>query len=174
MDTPSDKSLNNSSINLGEGSQSNDSEIKAKLPKINLRPFSGDPINFQSFFDSFKIAIDDNNKLSSIDKINYLCNLLNGAAAAVIQGLPLTSENYEAAKAILKKRYGNKQTIINAHMEGLVKIPVVTPHDGIKQLRQFFDHIENHIRSPQSLGIESESYGKLLIPLIMEKLPREL
>ena len=106
--------------------------------------------------------------------MNYLRSLLNGAAAVAIQGLPLTSENYEVAKAILNKRYGNKQTIINAHMEGLVKIPAVTPHDGLKQLRQFFDRIENHIRSLQSLGIESESYGKLLIPLIMEKLPGEL
>ena len=51
VDTPSDKSLNNSSINFGEGSQSNDSEIKVKLPKINLLLFSGDPINFQPFFD---------------------------------------------------------------------------------------------------------------------------
>ena len=121
-----DKLLNNSSIKLGEGSQSNDLGIKAKLPKINLRPFSGDPINLQPFLDSFKSAIDDNKKLSSIDKMNYLRSLLNGAAAAAIQGLPLT-ENYEAAKAILNKRYGNKQTIINAHMEGLVKIPAVTP-----------------------------------------------
>ena len=100
--------------------------------------------------------------------------MLNGAAAAAIQGLPLTSENYEAAKAILNKRYGNKQTIIDAHMEGLVKTPAVTLHDGLKQLRQFFYRIENHIPSLQSLGIESELYGKLLIPLIMEKLPREL
>ena len=46
VDTPSDKALINSSINLGEGSQSNDSEIKAKLPKINLRPFSGDLLIF--------------------------------------------------------------------------------------------------------------------------------
>ena len=46
VDTPPDKSLNNGSIILEEGLQSNDSEIKAKLPKINLRPFSGDPINF--------------------------------------------------------------------------------------------------------------------------------
>ena len=60
VDTPSDKSLDNSSINLGEGSESNDSEIKARLPKISLRSFSGDPINFQPFFDSFKSAIDDN------------------------------------------------------------------------------------------------------------------
>ena len=82
--------------------------------------------------------------------MNSLRSLLNGAAAAAIQGLPLTSENYEAAMAILNKRYRNKQTIINAHMEGLVKISAVT-HDGLKQLRQFFDLIENHIRSLQSL-----------------------
>ena len=70
--------------------------------------------------------------------MNYLHSLLNGAAAAAIQGLPLTSENYKVAKAILNKRYGNKQMIINAHMEGLVKIPAVTPHDVLKQLKQFF------------------------------------
>ena len=57
-------------------------------------------------------------------------------------------------------------------MEGLVKIPAVTPHDRLKQLRQLFDSMENHIL--KSLGIESQSYGKLLIPLIMKKLPREL
>ena len=79
--------------------------------------------------------------------MNYLCSLLNGAAATAIQGLPLTSENYEVAKAILNKRYGNKQMIINAQMEGLVKIPALTPHGGLKQLRQFFDRIKNHIGS---------------------------
>ena len=62
--------------------------------------------------------------------MNHLRSVLNGAAAAAaaIQGLPLTTENYEAAKAILTKRYANEQTIINAHIEGLVEIPAVTPH----------------------------------------------
>ena len=97
-----DKSPNNgsASINVGEGSQSNDKKIKAKLPRICSRPFSGDPTKFQPVFDVFKSAIDNNTKLSSIDKMNYLRRLRNGAAAAAIQGLPLTSESYKEAKTI--------------------------------------------------------------------------
>ncbi|XP_044183283.1 uncharacterized protein LOC122963962 [Acropora millepora] len=94
---------------------------RAKLPKITLKKFYGDPIPFTPFWDSFKSTVDDNPSLSDIDKFNYLRSLLEGSAAGAIRGLPLTAENYGAAKDILKKRFGQPQIIINAHMEGLVK-----------------------------------------------------
>ena len=39
-------------------------------------------------------------------------NLLEGSATGAIQGLPLTPENYGAAKDILKKRFGQPHVII--------------------------------------------------------------
>ena len=148
--------------------------VKAKLPKISLKRFHGDPMLFSPFWDSFVSAVYENQALSDVDKFNYLKTLVEGTAAAAIRGLPLTADNYEAAKNILKKRFGQPQVIINAHMEGLVKIAGVASDSNLKRLRELYDQVEAHIRALQAIGVESESYGKLLIPLLMEKLPANL
>ena len=129
---------------------------------------------FSPFWDSFVSAVDENKALSDVDKFNYLKTLVEGTAAAAIRGLPLTADNYEAVKNILKKRFGQPQVIINAHMEGLVMIAAVASDSNLKRLRELYDQVEAHIRALQALGVESESYGKLLIPLLMEKLPANL
>jgi len=100
-----------------------------------------------------------------------LNNLLEGSAAGAIRGLPLTAENYGAAKAILKKRFGQPQIIINGHMEGLVKVAPVTVDNDLKRLRFLYDRVQGHVRALQGLGIQCESYGKLLVPLLKEKRP---
>ena len=51
--------------------------------------------------------------------------MLEGPASGGVRGLPLTAENYESAESILKKRFVQPQVIINAHMEGLVKVSAV-------------------------------------------------
>ena len=140
--------------------------VKAKLPKISLKKFHGEAMLFSPFWDSFVSAVDENQTLSYVEKFNYLKSL------AAIRGLPLTADNYEAAKNILKKRFGQPQIIINAHMESLVKIAAVT--SDLKRLRELYDQVEAHVRALQALGVESGSYGKLLIPLLMEKLPTNL
>ena len=43
-------------------------------------------------------------------------------ALDAISGLSLMASNYEEAIAILKKRFGNKQQIINRHMDILVNV----------------------------------------------------
>jgi len=47
---------------------------------------------------------------------NYLISLLEWSAAEAISALILTASNYVAIE-ILKVRFGNKQQIINRHME---------------------------------------------------------
>ena len=168
-DKSSAHSVHSNSNSFAEGSG-----LRAKLPKITLKKFHGDPILFTPFWDSFVSAVDMNHALSDVDKFNYLRSLLEGSAAGAIRGLPLTGGNYEAAKNVIRKRFGQPQVIINAHMEGLVKIASVTSDNDLKRLRQLYDKVEAHIRALQALGVECQSYGKLLIPLLMEKLPGEL
>jgi hypothetical protein len=112
--------------------------------------------------------------LSNIDKLNYLNSLLENTAADAISGLTLTSGNYNEAIVILKKRFGNKQLAINKHMDILLNLyPVTSVHD-LKGLRSLYDTVESHIRALKSLGIPSQSYGNLLCPMLMNKLPQEL
>ena len=56
----------------------------------------------------------------------------------VISGLSLTNDNYYEAVNSLKNRYGNKQMIISAHMNTLVKFPKVLDED-VKSLRKFYN-----------------------------------
>ena len=60
-----------------------------------------------------------NTKLAPVDKFNYLNSLLLNSASEATSGLSLTAANYDEAITILKRRFGNKQLIINRHMETL-------------------------------------------------------
>ena len=59
--------------------------------------------------------------------------------------------------------------IINAHMKGLVKISAVSIDNDLRCLGLLCDEVE--AQALQALEINSESYGKLLIPSLLEKLP---
>ena len=89
------------------------------LPKINIKSFGGDPLQWLTFWDSFSAAIDKNHRLSDIEKMNYLNGMLKGEAARAISGLPLTEENYKKAIELLQERFGKPQISTNAYMESL-------------------------------------------------------
>ena len=114
--------------------------------------------------------MDQNEYLSEMDNFNHLKTLVHGAAATTIAGLSLTSANCKVALDLIKGRFANKQVIISAHMERLLKLP----SGDIRKLRELFDIIESQIRALQALGVESTSYGSLLTPVILEKFPNEV
>jgi hypothetical protein len=120
------------------------------LPKLILKRFSGDPSQWNPFWDTFEASIHNNLSLAPIDKFNYLKSFMNGAAAESIAGLSLTNANYEEAIVILKSRFGNKQQIINRHMDILLNLPSVNSENNLKGLRQLHDTVQSHIRSLKS------------------------
>ena len=156
-----------SSINGG-------SKSRAKLPKISLETFSGNPQKWQSFWDCFESLIHSNEDLTHIDKFNYLRSTLSGDASSAIAGLAPTSENYTSAINILKERFAKKSLIISSHMDALMKLPQLTDKDDIKKLRKTYDRVETHIRSLQSLGVDSKDYGPLLVPVVMNHLSEDV
>ena len=94
-------------------------------------------------------------------------------APVTFENTALTASNYEEAIAILKKRFGNKQQIINRHMDILVNVSPVINEDT-RKLRELYDTLESHVRSLKSLGLPSGSYRSLPSSIIMSKLPQEL
>ena len=145
-----------------------------KLPKLTIRPFNGDLTCWTTFWDSYFAAIHENTGLSEIDKFNYLRSFLEHSALDAISGLTLTAANYREAVQILEKRYGNKQQIVSKHMDAMLNVDAVTSPNNVKGLRHLFDFVESHIRSINSLGVTSDSYGTLLVSVILNELPQEL
>lgn len=67
----------------------------SRLPKLQLLTFSGDPLQWLTFWDSFDVAVNSNPSLEGVQKFNYLRAELTGEAARVIAGFPLTNTNYK-------------------------------------------------------------------------------
>ena len=57
-------------------------------------------------------------------------------------------------------------------MQALINLP--TPNQSSSSLREFHDTIESHIRSLTSLGKTEDSYGSLLVSIILGKLPGKI
>lgn len=147
--------------------------VKPKLPKLTLPKFKGDVTKWNTFWDSYESAIHNNDNITKVDKFNYLNSLLEGTALRAIQGLTLTNANYDAAVEILQDRFGRPQQVITAHMDEILKIQACTG-ERLSSLRYVYDKISVHVRGLASLGVSSEQYGSLLIPIIMSKLPSDI
>ena len=143
---------------------------QVKLPTIIIKPYEGDPLEWKTFYQSFLVTIDKNEDLSNIEKFTYLRSYLKGNALKVIEGLPLDESNYNEAKNLLINRFANPQLIISAHMNKLLKIEKVNT-TNVNDLRKLYDGIEGNVRALGSYGIELSSFGPLLIPVALEKLP---
>ena len=59
-------------------------------------------------------------------------------------------------------------------MDTLLKLPVATSLQDIRKIRNIYDKIESCVRGLQTMGIKSDSYGNLLIPITFSKLSEEL
>ena len=169
---PSSASQQQPQGNFGKGTE-NPKSARTKLPKITLHRFKGDVTQFRTFWDTFKSQVYSNPGLTKIDKFSYLVSLLEGTASRAIDGLPVTEENYDSVVDILKKRFGKPQKLISAHMEELLKLNICTL-DKPSQLHFLYHKINVNIRGLEALGVKSEQYGSLLIPIIMAKLPAEI
>jgi len=143
-----------------------------RLPKLSIPVFSGDPLQWQSFWDCFEAAVHNNPSLTNAQKLNYLLTQLQHDAARVVAGFPLTGVNYEHSVTLLRQRYGQTHKLVIAHMNALVEM--CNPTNSSSALQFFYDSVESHVQSLSSLGQPRESYGPLLVPIILSKLPADV
>ena len=111
-------------------------------------------------------------------KFTYLQSLLVGEAKACVEGLSLTDANYKEAKRLLTERFGRKESIIFAHLQALLTLPVPSTSEGnldrASQLRKLYDVLQGHIRSLASLGVGGDQYGVVLTPVLLSRLPADI
>ena len=141
-------------------------EHVSRLPKLHLPTFSGDPLTWQSFWDSFEAAVHSNSVLDDVQKFNYLRAQLHDEASHAISGFTLTSANYQQAVSLLQERFGQTHKIVHAHMRALSNLP--KPTNTVSSLRHFHDTVEGHIRGLSALDTSEESYNTLLVTIIYD------
>ena len=145
-----------------------------KLPKLQLRKFNGKPHKFYEFWDSFQASVDSNPNLSDALKLEYLKAQCEGTAYQAVAGFELSDANYKTVVDILKGRFGQRQTILDSHIDALLTINTLGKHADIADIRKFYDTVEAHCRGLQAIGVDPKSYSIILVNMVQKKLPEEI
>ena len=143
-----------------------------KLPKLNLPVFSGNCMEWTSFFDLFKGAVIDNNSLQGSQNLQYLKASVKGDAAKLLASIPVTDHNFDIAMNTLMNRYENKRIIIRTHLHSIVSYRSLTT-DNARDLRNLTEAMDEHRLALQNLGESVNSQDIFFVYLISEKLPTE-
>ena len=59
-------------------------------------------------------------------------------------------------------------------IEELTKLPAVYDNDDTAKLRELYDKIETNLRSLIAIGIQADTYRCILVPMLKNKLPKEI
>ena len=68
-----------------------------------------------------------------------------------VDGLPFSSEGYERAKTILNSEYGRPSEIVNAYIQNIMNLPVITGSQPAK-VHEFYKTLLFNVQSLETLG----------------------
>ncbi|CAL1682497.1 unnamed protein product [Lasius platythorax] len=153
--------------------QLNRSGIQAvsHLPKLELPTFDGTFENWETFRDRFSSMIVDDQALSNVDRLHFLCSVLSGEANQAISHLPVTDANFSVAWDILKSRYKNQRLLIHTHLQAIFSLPQITTESS-KKLKQLRDQTSSSVQALKNLGRPVDSWGDILVYTVSQKLDK--
>ena len=143
--------------------QNSNISVWPRLPRQEIPPFSGNPLQFQSFSEIFDSSIHSSTSLAPINKFSYLKTLLTGKAKDALNSLELTSGNFDEAVVILKSRFGDPQVVIQSNIDILLAL-------NITDFRTIYDKVETVSRNIQRFEVHTEHFGPILIDVLMKKI----
>jgi hypothetical protein len=141
-------------------------------PKIALSCFNGDILQWQQFWQAFVAEIESDDSLAGINKFTFLLGQLDPNVLSSVAGLTPYKENYAVLVDLLKERYRRKSKVVAAYMRALYNLQ--KPEANLKRLRSFYDQIESYVRCLESLEKPPDTYGDLLVCILLDKLPADV
>ena len=171
---PLERSAEESIRSATDSSVPTASGVKVKLPKLELRKFSGRVADWQEFWDGFSSAVHENPGLAKVDKLKYLKGLLEEPARSVLTGIATTDSSYDIAVDLLHKRFAKPSIVQRAHISELMNLPPVFNDRNVTWLRKLLDQIEAHYRGLEALKVDMATYSNFVVPLLMEKIPEQM
>ncbi|KAI9575247.1 uncharacterized protein LOC119643818 [Glossina fuscipes] len=159
----------NQTIHVSHAILSDEKYDTVKLPKIELREFSGDVTTWIALFDEFTSLVHNNERLNTFTKLHHLVSKLSPAAKAPIAGIKIIAENYEIILQRLKDRFENKKIIAKQHIKQIFEHPKII-HANAADLRELIDTMNNHLIGLKNINRPVESWDDLMVYIITSKL----
>lgn len=152
--------------------QRNSEQSDLRLPKLNIKSFSGRYEDWPSFKDTYLHGVHDRNDIPDVNKFLFLKSVLTDEAASLIKHMLVTSENYQSAWDKLSSRYDRPRHIITAYIKLFIDQPVIS-NPTASNMRKLADTSDEVIRALTALGRDASTRDPWLIHLLMSKLDSE-
>lgn len=174
---PNDRVVSSNTEN-GTDNSNNSKFKRYKLPKLNIKPFDAQLINYLPFWAQFK-KIHEDEELDECDKFQYLLQSVESGTRArdLLESYPITSENYPKSLKAFQERYGNKDILIEVYVREFLKLITVNVQAKGNEKLSLCDlvtRVEAHLRSLESMGLDIESNSAWLYPMVESCLPEDI
>ncbi|XP_071948920.1 uncharacterized protein [Antedon mediterranea] len=151
----------------------NDAIVEMRKPKLEIKKFNGNCMDFNKFMRQFKTRIESG--CTNDDRMAYLEQFTTGEAQQIVIGYSyLEAEvGYPAAMKELKRRYGDPEVIANSYVKKLLSWAPIKANDpkALDEFSVFFMECKAATLCVGSLGVLEFSEN---IRMTMEKLPQYL
>ena len=146
--------------------------VDARLPKLDLKVFSGGYALWTEFYDTFNCAVDSKKNLAPVQKLQYLKSCLKGEPEVLIRNLKLNDANYSIALSLLKERYENVKNIREAHFDAIFNLPSCTKRSAYN-LRKLCSVLSENLQALENLGEPIGYWDSWLVYITKKKLDNE-
>ncbi|XP_043263007.1 uncharacterized protein LOC122403517 [Colletes gigas] len=153
------------------GSNITISQGNSLLPKIEIRPFDGNPIQWYSFHDTFQSLVHNDNNIPAVQKFYLLKNSLVGSVATIIDQLTASEENYHVAWDLLKQRCDRPRQIIQTHIKAILELPEITK-ESPSNIRSLKESALMHVNALKALKEPIDAWNSILTYIIVRKLDK--
>lgn len=140
------------------------------LPRLELPTFDGF-VAWETFRDRFTSMIIDDQGLSNVERIHYLCSVLSGEASQAISHINVTEANFPVAWDIISSRYENKRRLVNTHLHTLFSLTQIVCED-FRSLQNLRDQTNMSIQALKNLGLPVDHWDDILVHLVSQKLDK--
>jgi hypothetical protein len=162
-----------SSVGSNDITQEHPHTSVVRLPKIELKHFSGDPHTWIAFINLFDATINSNSSLSPVAKFQYLLGTLSGEALNLIKSLPISEANYTIAYNTLRERYHSVRRLSSVHLNKIIDLPNVSLFP-VKNLRHFLNTFQENTQALKALDCDIVDNNPLLASMLLRKFDTKL
>ncbi|XP_064488372.1 uncharacterized protein LOC135400471 [Ornithodoros turicata] len=91
-----------------------------------------------------------------------------------VEGIAISEANYDTAISTLQNRFGRPAALVDAHIDKLLNLPLVSSARDVEKLRELYDTIIFRTGCLQNLGVPQSRYAVVLHRVVMRCIPEEL
>lgn len=142
---------------------------QSKLPAIDLPTFSGKFQDWSHFRDLFQSLVRSRTDLPNVLKLHYLLSCLSDEAAALVESIPVTGDQFEQAWKILTDNYENARIIINNHLDNLFALKPMQSETAA-EIRRISTATNTILNALEALQRPTEHWDDIIVYLTLSRL----